>query len=119
MTTVATYHQLLDTEIDLRIGADTDRTFTQSVAEAPVSGEGVVVTWVVRRKAAGSVTYTVVLNGTLLNTYTVTSADKVTVTETTSTSNANAGDNEIVFTVTGGTGTLGLGDVLLWTRVNV
>ena len=30
-----------------------------------------------------------------------------------------SGDNELVFTVTGGTGTLGLGDVLLWTRVNV
>ena len=119
MTTVATYHQLLDVEIDLAIGDDIDRTFTQNVPVAPVSGEGVVVTWVVRRKATGSVTYTVELNGTLLNTYTVTSADKVTVTETTSTSIAKQGDNELVFTVTGGTGTLGLGDVLLWTRVNV
>ena len=120
MTTVATYQQVLDVEIDLQlVGGDTDRTFTESVPVAPVSGEGVVVSWVARRKASGNVTYTVELNGTLLNTYTVTSADKVTVTETTSTSNAVVGDNTLVFTVTGGNGTLGLGDILLWTRVDV
>jgi hypothetical protein len=121
VTTVATYYTLLDTEIELRIGGDIDRTFTQSVGVAPVSGEGAVVTWMARRKGTGSVTYTVTLNGspTPLNTYTLTSADRFVVQETIDTNEINQGDNDLVFAVTGGTGTLGLGDVMLWHRVNV
>jgi hypothetical protein len=119
VATVATYYQLLDVETDLRIGGDIDRTFTQSVGVAPASGEGALVTWMARRKGTGSVTYTVTLNGNLLNTYTVTSTDRFTIQEATDTANVNQGNNDIVFTVTGGTGTLGLGDVMLWHRVNV
>jgi hypothetical protein len=119
MPAVATYYQLLDSEINLRIGDDIDRTFTQSVPVAPVSGEGGVVTWMARRKATGSVTYTVTLNGQELNTYTVSSTDRFAVQETIDTDQVKQGDNDLVFKVTDGTGTLGLGDVMLWHRVNV
>lgn len=119
MPTVATYYQLLDSEIELEIGGDIDRTLTQSVGVAPASGEGAALSWMARRKGNGSVTYTVTLNGNLLNTYTVTSADRFAVQETTGTNDVNQGNNNVVFEVTGGTGTLGLGDVMLWHRVNV
>ena len=119
MPSVATYYQLSDIEVDLKIGGDLDRTFTQPVGVAPVSGEGALVTWTARRKGTGSVTYTVTLNGAELNTYTLDSADRFVVQETTNTDNVKQGDNEITFKVTGGTGTLGLGDVMLWHRVNV
>lgn len=119
MPAVATYYQLLDSEIDLRIGGDIDRTLTQSVGVLPASGEGGKVSWMARRKASGSVTYTVTLNGQLLNTYTVSSADRFALHETIDSNQVNQGDNNLVFTVTGGTGTLGLGDVMLWHRVNV
>ncbi len=118
MPTVATYYQLQDTEIDLRVGGDVDRTFTQSIPVDPVSGEGAMVSWVARRKASGSVNYDVTLNGALLNSYTLNTTDKIAIQETTSTSNVTQGDNELIFLVTGGTGTLGLGDVMLWHRVN-
>jgi hypothetical protein len=120
-TPVATYYQLLDVETDLELGVGNqdDIILSQSVGVAPVSGEGAVVTWMARCKGGGSVTYTVTLNGTLLNTYTVTSADRFALQETTSTSHVNQGDNELIFEVTSGNGTLGLGDVMLWHRVNV
>ena len=119
MPTGATHYQLLDGEIELEIGGDIARTFTQSVGVDPASGEGAALTWMARRKGTGSVTYTVTLNGKLLNTYTVTSADRFAVQETTGTDDVNQGNNTVVFTVTGGDGTLGLGDVMLWHRVNV
>jgi hypothetical protein len=120
MPVVATFYQLLDSEIDLsdQPGGDNDRTFTQSVGVPVVAGEGALVTWMARRKATGSVTYTVTLNGTLLNTYTVNSTDRFALQETVDTAQVIQGNNDLVFRVTGGTGTLGLGDVMLWHRVN-
>jgi hypothetical protein len=118
MPTVATYYQLQDSEIQLRIGGDVDRTFTESIVDPPVAGEGALVTWMARRLAAGSVTYTVTLNNILLNTYTLDSADRFVVQETIDTNQVNVGNNSLVFLVTGGTGTLAVGDVMLWHRVN-
>ena len=46
-------------------------------------------------------------------------ADRFAVQETTGTNDVIQGDNDVIFEVTGGTGTLGLGDVMLWHRVNV
>ena len=119
MPIVATYYQLLDSEIDLRTGEDIDRAFQQSVPVAPAGGEGGLVTWMARRKATGSVTYTVKLNGDVLNTYTLNSAERFAVQETTGTTQVNQGNNTVTFTVTGGTGTLGISDVMLWHRVDV
>lgn len=119
MPTVATYYQLLDAETNLELNGTDRMTFHESVPVAPASGEGAVVTWVARRKGNGSVTYTVELNSYLLNTYTVSSGERVTIMETTDTNHVSQGDNDLVFTVTGGTGTLGLGDVLLWHRLIV
>jgi hypothetical protein len=64
------------------------------------------------------VTYTVELNGILLNTYTVNLVDRVAVHETIDTDKVIQGNNNLTFKVTGGNGTLGLGDVMLWHRVN-
>jgi hypothetical protein len=119
MPTVATFYQLLDSEVELRIGGDLDRTFTQSVGVTPAGGEGALVTWNARRKATGSVTYTVTLNGTVLNTYTITSGDRFVVQEATQTADVIQGDNNLVFTVPAGTGTLGVSDIILWHRLNV
>ena len=119
MPAVATFYQLLDSEIELRIGGDIDRAVRQFVADPAASGEGAVLAWMVRRKSTGSVTYTVTLNGNLLNTYTLDSADRFAVHETTGSDDINQGDNDVVFRVTGGTGTLGLSDVVLWHRVDV
>ena len=119
MPTVATFYQLQDGEIELG-NPDIDRTFTQSVGVAPASGEGALVTWMARRKGTGSsVTYTVTLNGNLLNTYTLTSADRFAVHETTDTTEVIQGNNEIVFRITSGTGFLKISDLMLWHRVNV
>ena len=85
MARVADFAQFSDTSIDLRIGGDIDRTLTRNLDATPASGEGAKLTWMVRREGAGSVTYEVKVNGSVLSTYTVTVGDWVAVHETMST----------------------------------
>ena len=82
MPVVATFYNLLDSEIDLsdQPGGGRDRTLKQSVGVPLVAGEGAMVKWVTQRKATRSVTCAVTLNGILLDTYTITSADRFALT---------------------------------------
>jgi hypothetical protein len=124
MPTVATYYQLADDEFSLAVGDN--RMLTQSVADAPAGGEGALVTWMARRRGrrpntAGTVTYTVTLNGNPLGTgpYSRSSAEPITIQEATPIGAVNQGTNRLVFTVTDGTGALRLSAVVLWVRLNV
>lgn len=119
MQTVATFAQLADTPIDLRIGGDIDHTFTQNIPGPPASGEGSFLAWNVRREGSGSVTYEVKVNGTSIATYTVTQMDWSTVQETMPTDVVHQGNNTVEFRVTAGTAILSFSDVLLWYRVQV
>lgn len=116
MATVAEFAQFSDSPIDLRLGADIDRSLTKSLPSTPQSGEGAVVSWMVWRGGSGNVTYKVQVNGTEINTYTVTMADRVAVHEAISTDVIQFGNNTITFTVTSGTGTLSFADVILFYR---
>ena len=96
-------------------------TLTRSVDVTPAGGEGALVTWMAQRTTAAEVTYTVTLNGVVLNTYTVNtvgpSTEKYAMQEAFHTSNVKKGQNVLAFTVTGGTGTMVISDVMLWVRV--
>jgi hypothetical protein len=116
MARVADFAQFSDTSIDLRIGGDIDRTLTRNLDATPASGEGAKLTWMVRREGAGSVTYEVKVNGSVLSTYTVTVGDWVAVHETMSTDAIHFGNNTVEFRVTAGTATLSFGDVVLFYR---
>jgi hypothetical protein len=119
MTRVANYAQLSDVSFDLRLGGDIDRRLEQNITDAPVSGEGALLTWNVRREGVGSVTYQVKVNDAVAATYTVTSGDWSAVQEAMGTDSIQLGDNTVDFVVTGGDGTLSIGDVMLWYRVEV
>ena len=103
--------------------AATPVTLTQSVDVTPAGGEGALVTWMAQRTSAAAVTYTVTLNGVLLNTYPVNSVGASTevyaMQEAFKTPTVNQGRNVLAFTVTAGAGTMVISDVLLWIRVNV
>ena len=127
MPTVATYYQLLD---DLVIVTGS-LTLTQNITVPPAGGEGALVTWFAGAavEGGGSVTYTVTLNGSLIGSYEVISeflgvAFRIPVQEAIATGvvkhgSGAAGNNSLVFTKTGGAGTLTLSAVMLWHRVNV
>ena len=123
MPKVATYYQLLDNPVDV---SATPLTLNQSVADTPAGGEGALVTWLAAG-IAGVVTYNVKVNGNNLGDYTAISiggsggipAVVIPVQEATTTSAVHQGSNNVVFTKTGGTGTLRLSAVMLWHRVNV
>lgn len=119
MARVADYAQLSDVSFDLRLGGDIDRTLEQHIADVPASGEGVLLAWNVRREGVGSVTYELRVNGTQAATYTVSGADWSTVQEAMGTDTIHQGDNTVEFRVTAGTGTLSIGDVMLWYRKDV
>lgn len=119
MAKVADYAQLADVSFDLRLGGDIDRTLEQNIADEPATGEGALLTWNVRREGAGSVTYDVRVNGITITTHTVTVADWSAVQEAMGTDTIHQGDNTVDFVVTAGTGTLSIGDVMLWYRKEV
>jgi len=110
--------QFTDNAIDLRIGGDLDRTLSRNLS-TPVSGEGALLTWNVRREGVGSVTYLVRVNGNESGPYSVTLADWSAVQEALDTSNIKAGNNTIEFQLTGGTATLSFSDVVLFYRKSV
>lgn len=116
---VADYAQLSDVSFDLRLGGDIDRTLEQHIADEPASGEGVLLTWNVRREGVGSVTYEVQVNGVQAATYMVNLADWSAVQEAMGTDTIRQGDNTVEFRVTAGTGTLFIGDVILWYRKDI
>ena len=116
MARVADFAQFSDTSIDLRIGGDIDRTLTRNLDATPAGGQGALLTWMVRREGTGSVSYEVKVNGSVLSTYTVTVGDWVGVKEAISTDDIHLGNNTVEFRVTGGTGTLSFGDVVLFYR---
>jgi uncharacterized protein (DUF2147 family) len=121
MPTVATYYQLQDDLINLSTGS---LTRTQNIPVTPAGGEGALVTWLAGNAGApaGNVNYTVTLNGTKLGDYVMEAilpTIKIPMQEATLTGDVKKGNNVLVFTKTGGTGTLTLSAVMLWHRVNV
>jgi len=121
MPTVATYYQLKDDQVELSGGS---LTLSQSIPVTPAGGEGALVTWLAGRAAApgGNVTYNVTLNGTKLGDYVMEAIQptiKIPMQEATVSGNVKKGNNVLVFTKTGGAGTLTLSAVMLWHRVNV
>jgi hypothetical protein len=122
-TTVATFYQMLDDNKSLTVA--TPVTLTQSVDVTPADGEGALLTWMAQRTSAAAVTYTVALNGNLLNpnAYVVNTVGATTevyaMQEAFNTSNVIQGNNVVAFTATTGAGTLVISDVMLWVRVNV
>ena len=125
MPSVATFYQLLDGNKSL-VGGGPPVTLTQSVDVTPAGGEGALVTWMAQRTSAAEVTYTVTLNGVVLNTYTVNTVgetgtpqntEKYAMQDAFHTSNVNRGNNLLEFTATGGAGTMVISDVMLWVRV--
>jgi hypothetical protein len=122
MPIVATFYQLADDEIELfapGLGSPTSKTLGQSITVTPTGGEGALVSWVARRNAAGSVTYTVTLNSTQIGTYITSSEERITIQEAVDANDVKKGDNDLVFAVTAGPSSLKLGDVMLWHRVSV
>jgi hypothetical protein len=124
--TVATYYQLQDDLVNLSAtGPAGALKLQQSITVTPAGGEGALVTWLAGRAAtpAGGVTYTVTLNTTPLGSYEVVTglnpAIRIPVQEATITGAVKNGLNQLVFTKTGGTGTLVLSAVMLWHRVDV
>jgi hypothetical protein len=119
MARVAEFAQFSDSQIDLRIGGDIDRTLTKNLDATPASGHGALLSWMTRREATGSVTYEVKVNGTVITPsggLTVTVADWVGVHEALSTDDIHLGNNTVEFRVTGGTATLSFSDVILFYR---
>ncbi len=119
MPRVANFIQLRDESFTLVVGGDIDRALTRDIVDAPAAGEGAVLTWNVQREGTGNVTYEVTMNGTLLNTYTVTLGERRAVQEAMDTTTIQQGNNTVVFRVLGGTGTLEIGDVILFYRQDV
>jgi hypothetical protein len=121
MPTVATYYQLQDNPVDV----STPLTLSQSIPVTPAGGEGALVTWQAGTAGGGFATYKVEVNGNKLGDYLALSISTGAITggipvqETTTTSDVRKGPNQLVFTKTGGTGTLQLSAVMLWHRVNV
>jgi hypothetical protein len=116
MARVCDFEQFSDVSVDLRIGGDIDRTFTSSLDSTPASGEGSLLKWMVRREGTGCVTYEVRVNSVLVCTHTVTLADWSAVQEALATDQIHFGSNSVEFRVTAGTGTLSIGDVMLFYR---
>ena len=116
MARVADFVQFSDSDIDLRIGGDLDRTLTRNLDAPPAGGEGALLKWMVRREGNGNVTYQVKVNGSVINTYTVTVTDWVGVQEALSTDDIHFGNNTVEFKVTSGTATLSFSDVVLFYR---
>ena len=118
MPKVATYYQLQDNPIDVT----TPLTLNKSVADTPAGGEGALVTWQAGSAGTGFVTYRVEVNGNKIGDYVALNISPtfgIPVQEATTTSDVKKGPNKLVFTKTGGTGTLRLSAVMLWHRVNV
>jgi hypothetical protein len=118
MATVADFALFSDSPIELSIGADIDRTLAKVLDATPASGHGALLTWMVRRVGTGSVSYEVKVNGSTINTYTVTEADRLAVQESISTDDIQLGNNTVEFRVTSGTATLSFADVVLFYRQN-
>jgi hypothetical protein len=128
-TTVATYYQLRDDPINLSGAVGTILKFTQPITVTPAGGEGALVTWFAGAVfGGGNVTYTVTLNGTLLGSYeafaVLAGTFRIPTQETIASNvlkhgSGAAGNNDLVFTKTGGVGTLTLSAVMLWHRVSV
>lgn len=117
MARVADFELFRDSSFDLRIGADLDRTLTANIDTVPETGEGGLLTWNVRREGVGTVSYDVFVNGGSRQVgYTVSSPDWSAVQESISTAKLQPGDNTVRFVVTGGSGTLSIGDVVLLYR---
>ena len=117
MARVADFVQFSDSPISLRIGGDIDRTLTRNLDATPASGEGAVLSWMVWRSGTGSsVEYEVKVNGSAINTYTVTLQDRVAVQETISTDYIHFGNNTVEFYVKNGPATLSFADVVLLYR---
>ena len=124
-TTVSTFYQMLDGNAPLDTA--TAVTLTQFVDVTPAGGEGALVTWMAQRTSAAAVTYTVTLNGVLLNTYAVNTVyvnaagtEVYAMQEAFTTPQVNQGNNVLTFTATGGgAGTMVISDVMLWVRVQV
>jgi hypothetical protein len=118
MATAVDFARFSDDAIDLSLSGNIDRTLSRNLS-IPVSGEGALLTWNVRREGVGSVTYLVRVNGNESGPYSVTLADWSAVQEALDTSNIKAGNNTIEFQLTGGTATLSFGDVVLFYRKSV
>jgi hypothetical protein len=124
-TTVATFYQLLD-DPPAPLAAGAPVTLSQSVDVTPADGEGALLTWMAQRTSAAAATYTVTLNGNLLNpnAYVVgivaPTSELYAMQEAFPQSYVNQGNNVVTFTETGGAaGTLVISDVMLWVRVRV
>ena len=120
MARVANYEHFSDVSFDLQIGADIDMDLTAVIENTPQGGEGCLLTWNVRLEGSGdSVTYRVLVNGDLQNTFTATTKDWHSLQETVSTTVVKKGENTVRFVVTGGTGRLSIGDVVLFYRHDI
>ena len=119
MTRVANFGMLSDQSFDLKIGDDIDKTLSENITGTPVSGSGAFLMWNVRREGTGTVKYEVKLNDQNPNKYVVDLKDWSSVHEAFNTSSIKQGTNKVEFKVTGGSGTLSIGDVVLFYREDV
>ena len=121
MATASDFVVFRDQSFDLsdQQGADSDRDLDNIIDDDPISGEGGLLTWNVRREGNGSVDYEIEINGTFVNRYTVSERNWHSVQERFPTGSIQQGENTVRYHVTGGDGTLSVGDVVLFYRKNI
>lgn len=120
MATVCDYCLFQDYQFTLQqSGPETLKSLRKTLNGSPVGGEGVVLTWKVRRGGTGKVNYQVSVNGsTPEGTYVLSNDDTHSIQEVVPTDRLVSGENEVTFAVTGGTGNLTIGDVVMFFRQN-
>lgn len=119
MPVVADFVTFSDVSFDLQFSGNSSRTLTEEIAVQPQSGEGGLLLWNVRREGTGSVSYSITINDGNTTSFTIDDPEWRSIQEVVSTGAINQGQNNVVITVTGGTGRLSIGDVTLMYRLNV
>ncbi|MEM9163017.1 MAG: hypothetical protein AAGC54_08105 [Cyanobacteria bacterium P01_F01_bin.4] len=124
MAIVADYKHISDKSIDLKVASSEIagtmiHTFEFHLAEDPVSGEGALIAWNMRRELADSVNYKVEVNGSYAARYTANETDWHAVHENIPSNSIHTGENTVTFEVTSGAGIVSIGDVTLWYRKSI
>lgn len=124
MAIVADYKHISDRSIDLKVASSEIagrmiHTFEFNLAEDPVSGEGALIAWNMRRELQDSVNYKVEVNGSYAARYTANETDWHAVHENIPSNSIHQGENTVTFEVTSGAGIVSIGDVTLWYRKSV
>ncbi|MEO1353995.1 MAG: hypothetical protein AAFW84_35470 [Cyanobacteria bacterium J06635_15] len=124
MAIVADYKHLSDKSIDLKVASseiagNMRHTFEFNLTETPVTGEGALIAWNMRREYNYPVSYKVEVNGAYAARYTANETDWHAVHENIPSNSIHAGENTVTFEVTSGAGIVSIGDVTLWYRKNI